>query len=103
MMTTVKRSLKDSDAVLVLIDLTVDHKEQLAMLAPPPDAPPTALVLNKIDTVPVRTVDCCLVYDGRVNGRFDWDIEERIRITSVSGRERWREVAEDVDVRRWRH
>lgn len=54
MMNTVRRSLKDSDAVLVLIDLTIDHKEQLAMLAPPPDAPPTAIVLNKIDTVPVR-------------------------------------------------
>ena len=53
MMSTVKRSLKDADVVLVLIDLTVDHKEQLAMLAPPPNAPPTALVLNKIDTIPV--------------------------------------------------
>lgn len=52
MMQTVRRSLKDSDAVLVLIDLTIDHKEQLAMLAPPPNAPPTAIVLNKIDTVP---------------------------------------------------
>ena len=54
MMSNVKRSLKDADAVLVLVDLTVDHKEQLAMLAPPPNAPPTCLVLNKIDTVPVR-------------------------------------------------
>eukprot|EP00192_Tetraselmis_astigmatica_P025077 CAMPEP_0117676652 /NCGR_PEP_ID=MMETSP0804-20121206/16301_1 /TAXON_ID=1074897 /ORGANISM="Tetraselmis astigmatica, Strain CCMP880" /LENGTH=217 /DNA_ID=CAMNT_0005485833 /DNA_START=464 /DNA_END=1117 /DNA_ORIENTATION=- len=51
-MTSVKRSLKDADAVVVLIDVTVDHKEQLACLAPPPNGPPTAIVLNKIDTVP---------------------------------------------------
>jgi GTP-binding protein Era len=70
MMQTVRRSLKDSDAVLVLIDLTIDHKEQLAMLAPPPNAPPTAIVLNKIDTVPVRSDElCCFACSGQEKGR----------------------------------